>query len=98
MYVCFQVGFTKKLPRIAEHAFDPPPHPTPLFLETGRLIELLMLRSFVGDVRVMTEQTVGSELLQAMASCHSLTIIKGKVNGDPVDLKIFQATDWVINC
>lgn len=31
-----------------------------------------------------------------MASCHSLTIIDKKVTGDPLDMKMFLATDWDI--
>jgi magnesium-transporting ATPase (P-type) len=30
-----------------------------------------------------------------MATCHSLTIVEGKMTGDPLDLKMFEATDWV---
>ncbi|ESN93246.1 hypothetical protein HELRODRAFT_89193 [Helobdella robusta] len=33
-------------------------------------------------------------LLVAMATCHSLTIIDGHIVGDPLDLKMFQATNW----
>ena len=31
----------------------------------------------------------------AMATCHSLTRIEGEINGDPLDLKMFNSTDWV---
>ena len=34
-------------------------------------------------------------LLHGMASCHSLTSIDGQLSGDPLDLKMFQATRWV---
>ena len=33
-------------------------------------------------------------MLIAMATCHSLTIIDGKLCGDPLDLKMFEATGW----
>nr|XP_033814173.1 probable cation-transporting ATPase 13A4 isoform X2 [Geotrypetes seraphini] len=36
-------------------------------------------------------------LLGAMASCHSLIILDGKVQGDPLDLKMFEATNWEID-
>ncbi|KAK2552730.1 Polyamine-transporting ATPase 13A3 [Acropora cervicornis] len=36
-----------------------------------------------------------SRLLAAMACCHSLMVIDGQLTGDPLDLKMFQATDWV---
>lgn len=35
-------------------------------------------------------------LLQALASCHSLTSIDGELTGDPLDLKMFQFTRWVL--
>lgn len=34
--------------------------------------------------------------LIGMATCHSLTIIDGQLSGDPLDLKMFEATDWVL--
>ncbi|XP_018423131.1 PREDICTED: probable cation-transporting ATPase 13A4 isoform X1 [Nanorana parkeri] len=33
-------------------------------------------------------------VLQAMASCHSLIKMDGKLNGDPLDLKMFEGTGW----
>ncbi|XP_067322392.1 probable cation-transporting ATPase 13A4 [Anolis sagrei] len=32
----------------------------------------------------------------AMATCHSLVVLDGKIQGDPLDLKMFQATQWEI--
>ncbi|XP_028587647.2 putative cation-transporting ATPase 13A4 [Podarcis muralis] len=32
----------------------------------------------------------------AMASCHSLLLLDGKIQGDPLDLKMFEATGWEI--
>uniref|UniRef100_T1H8S0 Cation-transporting ATPase n=1 Tax=Rhodnius prolixus TaxID=13249 RepID=T1H8S0_RHOPR len=37
-----------------------------------------------------------SPILHAMASCHSLTKIDGKLCGDPLDLSMFDSTDWDI--
>lgn len=37
-----------------------------------------------------------SPLLQALASCHSLTSIQGELKGDPLDLKMFEFTRWVL--
>ena len=42
----------------------------------------------------MTQLSKGP-LLEAMATCHSLTIIEGHLTGDPLDLIMFEATDWV---
>ena len=36
-----------------------------------------------------------SPLMQGMATCHSLTTIEGSLSGDPLDIKMFQATNWV---
>lgn len=32
---------------------------------------------------------------QAMATCHSLTRLQGNISGDPLDLNMFEATNWV---
>lgn len=32
--------------------------------------------------------------LFAMACCHSITVINGERRGDPLDLKMFESTDW----
>ncbi|KAG6448590.1 probable cation-transporting ATPase 13A3 [Manduca sexta] len=39
---------------------------------------------------------VKSPLVQALASCHSLTSIQGQLKGDPLDLKMFEFTQWVL--
>ncbi|KAM9316057.1 putative cation-transporting ATPase 13A4 [Gastrophryne carolinensis] len=33
----------------------------------------------------------------AMTSCHSLIMVDGNLQGDPLDLKMFEATCWVLN-
>jgi magnesium-transporting ATPase (P-type) len=38
-----------------------------------------------------------SPLIVAMAVCHSLTLLEGKLTGDPLDLRMFEATRWVSN-
>ncbi|KAM4043771.1 putative cation-transporting ATPase 13A4 [Anomaloglossus baeobatrachus] len=35
-----------------------------------------------------------SPLIGAMASCHSLVLMDGKIHGDPLDLKMFEGTGW----
>ncbi|XP_019388093.1 PREDICTED: probable cation-transporting ATPase 13A5 [Crocodylus porosus] len=32
----------------------------------------------------------------AMASCHSLVLLDGKIQGDPLDLKMFEGTNWEV--
>ncbi|NWV01748.1 AT134 ATPase, partial [Upupa epops] len=34
---------------------------------------------------------------RAMVVCHSLIVWKGKIQGDPLDVKMFEATHWVID-
>jgi magnesium-transporting ATPase (P-type) len=34
------------------------------------------------------------DLLEAMASCHSITRIHGELAGDPLDCKMFEFTKW----
>ncbi|XP_053650214.1 polyamine-transporting ATPase 13A3 isoform X7 [Cherax quadricarinatus] len=36
-----------------------------------------------------------SHLIAAMATCHSLTFLNGNLTGDPLDVKMFEATEWV---
>jgi magnesium-transporting ATPase (P-type) len=38
-----------------------------------------------------------SELVKAMATCHSLTFIQDELVGDPLDLKMFQSTKWELS-
>ncbi|GAB6022802.1 hypothetical protein CHUAL_006900 [Chamberlinius hualienensis] len=37
-----------------------------------------------------------SSLLAALATCHSLTVIESQLTGDPLDLKTFESTNWVL--
>lgn len=41
------------------------------------------------------ESLVRSPFIACMAACHSLTKIEGELSGDPLDLKMFEATGWV---
>lgn len=45
---------------------------------------------------VMDASTVHytSHLVAGMASCHSLTYLQGTLTGDPLDIKMFEATKW----
>uniref|UniRef100_A0A3P9NLQ9 Polyamine-transporting ATPase 13A3 n=1 Tax=Poecilia reticulata TaxID=8081 RepID=A0A3P9NLQ9_POERE len=42
------------------------------------------------------ERLVKSAFVACMATCHSLTKIEGELSGDPLDLKMFAATCWVL--
>lgn len=36
------------------------------------------------------------QVLIGMVSCHSITIIDGQLIGDPLDLKMFESTGWIL--
>ncbi|KAM9378812.1 putative cation-transporting ATPase 13A4 [Phaethornis superciliosus] len=36
-------------------------------------------------------------VFKAMLVCHSLIVLEGKIQGDPLDVKMFEATNWVID-
>jgi cation-transporting ATPase 13A3/4/5 len=38
---------------------------------------------------------VESPFIAAMATCHSITFIGGEMTGDPLDMVMFEATQWV---
>ncbi|KAJ8011279.1 hypothetical protein DPEC_G00056500 [Dallia pectoralis] len=42
------------------------------------------------------ESLVMSSFVSCMATCHSLTKIEGELSGDPLDLKMFNATGWIL--
>ncbi|KAE8752294.1 hypothetical protein FOCC_FOCC001087 [Frankliniella occidentalis] len=47
-------------------------------------------------VKEVDSLEVDDELCRAMVTCHSLTIIDGKLSGDPLDLKMFESTTWLL--
>lgn len=53
-------------------------------------------KKFGESVVDVTSLAVSSPLVQALASCHSLTSIQGQLKGDPLDLKMFEFTKWVL--
>lgn len=50
-------------------------------------------KSLLKDLRELPRE---NPVLAAMATCHSLTMIDGKLAGDPLDQKMFDATNWVL--
>ncbi|XP_041848724.1 probable cation-transporting ATPase 13A3 isoform X2 [Melanotaenia boesemani] len=42
------------------------------------------------------ECLVNTMFVACMATCHSLTNIEGELSGDPLDLKMFAATGWIL--
>ncbi|XP_066467193.1 polyamine-transporting ATPase 13A3 isoform X2 [Tiliqua scincoides] len=43
-----------------------------------------------------SESLLKSSFVACMATCHSLTKIDGVLSGDPLDLKMFEATGWIL--
>ncbi|XP_077862691.1 polyamine-transporting ATPase 13A3-like, partial [Saccoglossus kowalevskii] len=44
----------------------------------------------------MTMNIPFGKLLVSMTTCHSLTHIKEELTGDPLDVKMFEATKWIL--
>jgi len=42
----------------------------------------------------VSKMGVDDKLIQCMVSCHTLTTIDGQLAGDPLDVKMFEATGW----
>lgn len=53
---------------------------------------------FLSEENPYKENLVKSQFVACMATCHSLTKIEGQLSGDPLDLKMFEATGWVSYC
>ncbi|CAG5040027.1 unnamed protein product [Parnassius apollo] len=76
------------------------------FDKTGTLTEdgldlYAVIPSYIGEkfgrcVVEIAALSVSSPLVQALASCHSLTSIQGQLKGDPLDLKMFEFTQWIL--
>ncbi|XP_057663847.1 polyamine-transporting ATPase 13A3-like isoform X1 [Diorhabda carinulata] len=47
-------------------------------------------------LRDVKQLNKASALFKGMATCHSLSVIKEQLGGDPLDIKMFEATGWVI--
>ena len=41
-----------------------------------------------------TQLSDSSNIKAAMACCHSLNYIEGEISGDPLDVKMYEATGW----
>ncbi|XP_068220779.1 polyamine-transporting ATPase 13A3-like isoform X6 [Palaemon carinicauda] len=58
-----------------------------LEVEQGKLSAPVMDASSIGHT---------SHLVAGMATCHSLTYLHGNLTGDPLDVKMFEATKWTL--
>ncbi|XP_061833687.2 polyamine-transporting ATPase 13A3-like [Nerophis lumbriciformis] len=48
------------------------------------------------ETEVATENLMKTSFVACMATCHSLISIEDKLCGDPIDLKVFSATGWIL--
>ncbi|XP_068137260.1 polyamine-transporting ATPase 13A3 isoform X2 [Hyperolius riggenbachi] len=48
------------------------------------------------EEKACSDSLVKSQFVACMATCHSLTKIDGKLSGDPLDLKMFEAIGWIL--
>lgn len=64
--------------------------------ETGKFGEML---KHVGEMQsaVSTIMEKSMPLLFAMTTCHSVKSLNGELIGDPLDLKMFEFTEWILD-
>ena len=63
--------------------------------ETFRIAEFQAKEAIFCDaVREVGGAVSNYQLVAGMAVCHDLNIIEGEISGDPLDVKMFQATGW----
>ncbi|XP_063772495.1 polyamine-transporting ATPase 13A3 isoform X2 [Pseudophryne corroboree] len=53
-------------------------------------------RFLLPEEKACSESLVKSQFVACMSTCHSLTKIDGVISGDPLDLKMFEATGWIL--
>ncbi|KAG8445117.1 hypothetical protein GDO86_010040 [Hymenochirus boettgeri] len=54
------------------------------------------VRFHLPEQKACSDSLVKSQFIACMATCHSLTKIDGILSGDPLDLKMFEATGWIL--
>jgi len=76
-----------------------------LLLQTGTLTEdgldmwgvvPVTTSKFLQCYRNVNSMSADHLLMSAMVTCHSITSIDGKLSGDPLDLKMFESTGWLL--
>ncbi|CAH7675289.1 hypothetical protein BY996DRAFT_4588238 [Phakopsora pachyrhizi] len=50
----------------------------------------------VEEIPILGAEDMKTPLMHALASCHGLKVVNGKIFGDPLDLRVFQFTGWSI--
>lgn len=54
------------------------------------------LHTDIEDVPIIGVADAKTPLLHALATCHSLKLVNGELVGDPLDLRMFEFTGWVL--
>ena len=49
-----------------------------------------------GEIVMDFNKDIPKDFEEIMASCHGLTIVGGDTLGDPLEVKMFEATKWVL--
>ncbi|XP_035903591.1 probable cation-transporting ATPase 13A5 isoform X1 [Anopheles stephensi] len=52
--------------------------------------------SFQIPLKDIARLPMSDHLLFGMVTCHSITFVNGEMRGDPLDLKIFESTGWIL--
>ncbi|KAL9655984.1 hypothetical protein ABK040_007605 [Willaertia magna] len=52
--------------------------------------------SFIKDTDLLKELTNDNYFMIGMASCHNLSFLNNKLVGDPLEIKIFESTKWIL--
>lgn len=47
--------------------------------------------------KIEKHKEIHSYLIENLATCHSLTKVKDKLMGDPIDIRMFESTGWILN-
>ena len=50
----------------------------------------------LGDVHDIPASRENTSFLHALTTCHSLKVVDGTVIGDPLDVKMFEFTRWML--
>lgn len=48
------------------------------------------------DIPIIGAQDAKTPLLHALATCHALKLVNGELIGDPLDLRMFEFTQWTL--
>jgi len=56
-----------------------------------------MLNKDNGNWKINKHKDINSYFVENLATCHSLTKVNDVLMGDPIDIKMFESTNWILN-